>query len=71
MLLLFEITSISVISFCESDQFLADKVPNKKKGKYHIHGLPQNTRTNIIALLLQLLYKKHKQDLQKTRKEPS
>ena len=34
MLLLLVLTSISVISFCESDQFVAYKVLNKKKVKY-------------------------------------
>ena len=34
MLLLFALTSISVISFCESDQFVAYEVLNKRKGKY-------------------------------------
>ena len=34
MLLLFALTSISVISFCESDQFVAYAVLNKRKGKY-------------------------------------
>ena len=34
MLLLFALTSISVISFCESDHFLAYEVLNKRKGQY-------------------------------------
>ena len=34
MLLLFALTSISVISFCESDQFVAYEVLNKRKEKY-------------------------------------
>ena len=34
MLLLFALTSKSVISFCESDQFVAYEVLNKRKGKY-------------------------------------
>ena len=34
MLLLFVLTSISVISFCESDQLVAYEVRNKKKKKY-------------------------------------
>ena len=34
MLLLFALSSISVIRFCESDQFVAYEVLNKRKGKY-------------------------------------
>ena len=53
MLLLFVLTSISVISFCESDQFVAYEVLKKKESIF-FHGLPQNTRTNIIALYLKI-----------------